>query len=165
LGWALAGALSGIGSDTSFFKFDVSAAHYRPLGSAGLLYLRGKMGQVWARDRDEVPTDWLFKTGGAGSVRGYGYQALGVRSHGAVVGGRVLAWGSVEYQHRLVPGWRGAVFLDVGNATDRWSDFRVRRGYGVGLRWITPVGLLAFDLARGDDRSRPRLHFSLGVNF
>ncbi|MFM2348691.1 MAG: hypothetical protein RL654_3444, partial [Pseudomonadota bacterium] len=38
-------------------------------------------------------------------------------------------------------------------------------GYGVGLRWRSPVGALRLDLAYGQQARRLRLHFSLGITY
>ena len=40
-----------------------------------------------------------------------------------IVGGRVLALGSLEYQHPLSGIWSGAAFVDAGNAAGRWADW------------------------------------------
>ena len=81
-----------------------------------------------------VPDTVLFRAGGDNSVRGYGYRTLGPTVNGAVVGGRVLATGSVEVEHPLtarLPALLGALFVDAGNAADRWDDLtpgaRLRR--------------------------------------
>ena len=102
---------------------------------------------------------------GAGSVRGYAYQSLGVEEGGAVLGGRVLGVASAEYLYPVTPKWAAAVFVDAGNAARRWQDFRFAVGYGVGARWASPVGPLGLDLAYGVDARQARLHFTLDVSF
>jgi translocation and assembly module TamA len=57
------------------------------------------------------------------------------------------------------------VFADVGRAADRWSDLDPALGYGVGLRYRSPIGALKIDLARGHETGNVRLHFTLGVTF
>jgi translocation and assembly module TamA len=39
------------------------------------------------------------------------------------------------------------------------------QGYGTGVRWRSPVGPLALDLARGKGQPAPRVHFSITVAF
>ena len=131
----------------------------------GWSILRGEVGEVFASDGDQVPNDVLFRTGGAGSVRGYAYQSLGVEEGGAVLGGRVLGVASAEYLYPVTPKWAAAVFVDAGNAARRWQDFRFAVGYGVGARWASPVGPLGLDLAYGVDARQARLHFTLDVSF
>ena len=141
---------------------------YRPLGDNDTLIVRGELGLVAARDPESLPSTLLFRAGGDGSVRGYGYQSLGVRQGGAVVGGRYLATGALEVDHWLAPRfpqWGIAGFVDAGNAGNRFSDLKPVVGAGVGARWRSPVGILDFDVAHGIDNGTTRLHFSLGATF
>jgi translocation and assembly module TamA len=59
----------------------------------------------------------------------------------------------------------GAVFIDAGNAADRWSDMHPVFGYGVGLHYRSPVGPLRFDLAYGQDVHQLRVHVSVGIAY
>ncbi len=129
---------------------------------------RIEAGQVFVTSRIAVPDTILFRAGGDDSVRGYDYRTLGPRVGGAVVGGRVLLTGSVEVEHSLtrrVPALLGAIFVDAGNAADRWNELRPFLGYGVGLHYRSPVGPLKLDLAYGQNERRLRVHVSVGVNF
>jgi translocation and assembly module TamA len=38
-------------------------------------------------------------------------------------------------------------------------------GYGLGLRWRSPVGPLRVDMAYGDDVHAWRMHLSVGIAF
>ena len=143
---------------------------YWPFGDAWYAQVRGEAGEVFAGDNVTVPFTLLFRAGGDESVRGYGYQSLGPVDPATqqAVGGRVLAAGSLEIARPFSsksPAWLGAVFLDAGNAAERWEDFSAARGYGVGVRWRSPVGPLRIDLAYGEKVHKARLHFSVGVVF
>jgi translocation and assembly module TamA len=161
----LGGALLPVLTDRSFVRGYARFAHYNPVGAKGTLILRGEAGAVAARDREGIPATYLFRAGGDQSVRGYGYQQLGVRDGDAVVGGRYLAVASAEYQHWLLPNWGGAVFYDAGDAADRTTDLTPHAGYGVGARWKSPVGPVNLDFAYGRAVKEYRLHFSLGFTF
>lgn len=127
--------------------------------------VRGQIGQVLVAERSKVPGDLLFRTGGAQSVRGYGFETLGVAQGGAIVGGRVVAVVSAELVYRITPAWGAAVFHDAGNAADSWRGFRFRHGTGVGARWRSPIGPVNIDLAYGHTTREPHLHFSVGYVF
>lgn len=127
--------------------------------------LRAQLGQVSGGSRLTVPGDLLFRTGGDQSVRGYGFNSLGVEQNGAVVGGTVTAVVSAELVYQIAPQWGAAVFTDAGNAADSWSDLKLRRGTGVGARWRSPIGPVNIDLAYGHATREPRLHFSVGYGF
>ncbi len=140
---------------------------YRPFG-AWQLNTRLEAGDVFVRSRISVPDTLLFRAGGDNSVRGYGYRTLGPSVNGAIVGGRVLLTGSVEAEHPLtarLPALLGAVFVDAGDAADRWTELHPVFGYGVGLHYRSPVGLLRLDLAYGQAVHSFRLHLSVGVAF
>lgn len=161
----LGGAVLPILTDEKFLRVYARVAHYRPLGTASTLVLRAEAGAVRSRDKDGVPSTFLFRAGGDQSVRGYGYQELGVREGEAIVGARYLLTGSVEYQYWFRPPWGVAVFLDAGNAADSVDDLRPEVGYGIGARWRSPVGPINLDIAYGQAVRELRLHFSLGVKF
>ncbi|GAA4034246.1 autotransporter assembly complex family protein [Actimicrobium antarcticum] len=127
--------------------------------------VRAQIGQVFGASRDSVPGDLLFRTGGDQTVRGYGYNSLGVSENNAVVGGRVMALLSTELVYQLTPQWGAAVFNDAGNAADSWRDFKVVMGTGVGARWRSPIGPVNLDLAYAHETRQPRLHFSIGYGF
>lgn len=159
------GASRALLSDTDFVRGRVRGAWLMPLSNKGLLIARGELGQVWAARRQDVPMDWLFRSGGGGSVRGYAYQSLGLKTGNAIVGGRVLATASAEYQHPIKPDWRMAVFVDAGDAADSWRDFALNYGYGVGARWRSPIGPVGVDLAYGASTHKMQLHLALGATF
>lgn len=136
-----------------------------PLAPRWRAVLRAHAGEVFGASRLAVPADLLFRAGGDQSVRGYGFNTLGVQQDGAVVGGKVTAVLNAELVYQFAPQWGAAVFADAGNAADTWSDFRFRRGSGIGARWISPIGPVNFDLARNHTTNEPRLHFSVGYGF
>lgn len=127
--------------------------------------LRGQVGQVFGAGRDTVPGDLLFRTGGDQTVRGYGYNRLGVSQDSAIVGGVVTAVVSAELVYRINPAWGAAIFTDAGNAADSWGQFKFAHGSGVGARWRSPIGPVNLDLAYGHETREPRLHFSIGYGF
>lgn len=113
----------------------------------------------------DVPPSLRFFAGGDQSVRGYGYESLSPEDEdGSKVGGRYKLVGSAEYQYEVADSWRLAAFIDEGNAMEDLSD-PLATGVGVGVRWISPVGPIRFDVARGLDDGFGggwRLHFSMG---
>lgn len=161
----LGGGTRALLSDRDYLRGHVRMARFFPVGEQGSLILRGTLGAIWAQSREGIPNDLLFRTGGDQSVRGYGYQTLGVREGSAIVGGRYLAVASVEYVHWFQPKWGLALFLDAGNAADAPGDLNLKRGYGLGLRWKSPVGPLNLDAAHGEEAGGVRLHFSVNLSF
>lgn len=166
----VSGAARGLASDRSFIRAYGRAMRFWPMPQAsalegGVLIGLLEAGTVISGGRDGIPSENLFRAGGAQSIRGYDYLGLGLRVGDAVVGGRVVAFGSLEYQHPIVGNWLGALFFDIGNAADRWPDWKPVRGAGVGLRWRSPIGPINVDIAHADADRRWRMHFSVGYSF
>lgn len=125
--------------------------------------------------RDQLAPSLSFFAGGSQSLRGYGYQSIGkevdyTRDDGTterlVVGGDRLLIGSLEYQYRFYDDWRGALFVDAGDAFDE-GKFEARVGVGVGLHYLTPVGAIKLEVANSVSEADPswRLHINIGAEF
>ncbi|MER2538144.1 MAG: autotransporter assembly complex family protein [Azonexus sp.] len=161
----IGGATKAVISDQNFLRLHSRVQQFIPLGKADTLILHGEIGYTAAESRQGIPQDYLFRTGGTGSVRGYAYQSLGVKEGAAIVGGRYLAVGSIEATHWLDDSWGIAAFVDAGDAVDSLQDARLAVGYGLGGRWRSPAGPLGIDLAYGQRTSKLQLHFSLAIPF
>jgi translocation and assembly module TamA len=161
----LGAALLPILTDERFIRIYARAVGYLPVGEAGTAIFRGEFGAVLSKDTDGVPSTFLFRAGGDQSVRGYGYQELGIPVRNAITGGRYLFTSSAEYDYWFKPPWGAAVFYDIGNAANNFHDLKPKVGYGIGARWRSPVGPINVDLAYGKAVHKVRLHFSLGASF
>ncbi len=113
---------------------------------------------------DDVPYNLRFFAGGDQSIRGYDYKSLSTEQNGYLVGGQNLAVGSLEYNYQFKPKWRGAVFVDAGNAFDKQFNDPVKVGAGFGVRWSSPVGPIRVDIGAGVSETHVpiRLHFFIG---
>ncbi len=161
----LGGASESLLSTRSFLRGYTRGLYILPFSATDRFHLRGEFGAVWANARDGIPSEFMFRTGGDQTVRGYAYQSLGVTQGASTVGGRFLGVATVEYQHDFTPQWGGALFVDAGNAADSFSKLRAVYGYGVGVRWITAAGSINLDIARAQETGDFRLHFTMGARF
>ncbi|WP_256324082.1 MULTISPECIES: autotransporter assembly complex family protein [Nitrosospira] len=152
-------------SDQSFLRTYYRHQYWYPVGKRDVLFLRGEAGYTFADSRFGIPQEYLFRAGGIQSVRGYDFQSLGVQEGQAIVGGTAMVSGTIEYNHWLTREWGAAVFTDAGDAADSLHRLHLAVGYGGGIRWRSPVGPLALDLARGQRDGKLRLHFSIAVAF
>ena len=182
MGWSLLAKLSGspntLGSDVSYEQFYARAKYIHAL-TYGRLLVRGEIGLTDVNGVQELPKSVRYFAGGGNSVRGYDYESLGPTEQvkdatgntlkdadgsnvREVVGGRNLLTTSIEYDYQFRPSWAAAVFFDVGNAAQDFN-FELKRGAGIGLRWISPIGPVRIDVARGlDDKKAWNLHISMG---
>lgn len=153
-------------SDGVFGRALARLTGYLALPGNWFTQARVEAGHVQAQPEVGVPDTLLFRAGGDDSVRGYRFRSIGPQRNGLDVGARSLVTSSVEVARPISPRrpallW--AVFADAGDAADAFGDMRMKVGYGVGLRWRSPVGPLRLDLAYGEADKRVRLHFSVGV--
>ncbi|MBI3285753.1 MAG: BamA/TamA family outer membrane protein [Burkholderiales bacterium] len=152
-------------SDQRFLRTYAKYQRWLPAGKHGNFILRAEAGQVLAQDGQGIPEEYLFRTGGSTTVRGYGYQSLGIQHASGVSGGRVLGVASAEYDRWLQGDWGAAAFLDCGDAADSWRALSLRQGMGLGARYKTPAGPIALDLAYGRQSKKFRLDFSIAIAF
>lgn len=103
----------------------------------------------------------LFRFGGATSLRGYDEDQF----RGNVVG-RVL----VEYRLQIDPASFAFLFTDVGyvrqpEVPGASPETSVRPGYGLGLQYRTPLGLVAVSYALNPDDGYARGKVHIGLSF
>ena len=155
---------------SNFTLVNTPAARHR-------IVARAELGAVFiaAEDRINLAPSLSFFAGGSQSIRGYGYQSLGnevlvARQDDSVksltVGGDRLLTASMEYQYYVNDTWRGAVFVDAGDAFDE-GEFEVNVGAGFGVHYLTPVGAIKIELANSVSEDDPswRLHINIGAEF
>ncbi|HEV2538972.1 MAG TPA: autotransporter assembly complex family protein [Frateuria sp.] len=133
-------------SDTRFSQVGADAKWIRAFAGNNRLILRGSAGITSTGDFSALPPQLRFFAGGDRSVRGYGYQAIGPRNaYDRVIGGHNLLVASTEVEHYFTRNWGMAAFVDAGNAFDGF-DYRPRLGTGLGVRWLSPVGMIRVDV-------------------
>jgi outer membrane protein insertion porin family len=167
----------GLGGDEEYYLFEVGNQWYQPVieSSYGDLTfsLRTRMGYGESNNEDPYPLFKRYFPGGINSVRGFKNRSLGPRDdNGNVFGGAKQFVNNTELIFPLInaAGLRGVVFYDIGNAFDDSEsiDFgEMREGYGVGIRWSSPLGPIriefGFPADRKDDEDSMVTMFSFGA--
>jgi translocation and assembly module TamA len=139
---------------------------------------RARLGTVLGSDIDNTPRDYLFYSGGGGTVRGQPYESLGVEvipgQDGPVkTGGMSVVNLTAEARIQIREKIGTAFFVDAGRVWDDGgfsggTDWHA--GAGAGIRYKTPIGPLRFDLALPlgggyDDDSGLQVYIGLGQAF
>lgn len=135
---------------------------------------RAKVGSIVGQSRAEIPPNKRFYAGGGDSIRGYQFQKVGpLDSRNDPIGGRSLAEVSAELRTRVWGNFGVVPFVDGGNvytpmAPDFSEGFRWAAGFG--LRYITVIGPVRFDMAFPLNRRRDvddafQFYISLGQAF
>jgi translocation and assembly module TamA len=151
-------------SDVSFVQLRASGKLIRSIWERVRFIARADLGVIFASDFRRLPPTIRFFAGGDQSVRGFAYRSLGRRDEvGEMVGGEVLEVASAELEYRFLERWGLAGFYDVGDALDSFS-LSLEQGAGLGLRWLSPIGLVRVDGALAVSRSGTpfRLHLTVG---
>lgn len=140
------------GADNGLRSY-VDARAYRTFGKTRpvTLALRGQLGSVVGPDLSVAPADYLFYSGGGGTVRGQPYQTLGVDLGGGdVTGGRSFVGISAEARVKVTDSIGIVGFVDAGyigeeefyDGSGQWHS-----GAGLGLRYATGIGPIRLDIA------------------
>ena len=169
------GAARQFGSEADFVSNNVRAAVLLPVSETPWRFsLLGRGGVAWPfSSSNEIPLSQRYFIGGRSSVRGFGENSLGPRgSAGSRIGGDVTLSDSVELHYIFDKSLYALSFVDSGNVFLRdqavsLSD--LRWSSGLGIRYVSPIGPLGFDLGipidRTDDEAAYRLHFNIGSGF
>jgi translocation and assembly module TamA len=156
-----------LGSGADFLQFLGSLDLITPLPWRLKLLTRVQAGATATnKAADQLPISVRFFTGGDTSVRGYAYNSLGPTDDtGEVVGGKNLLVGSIEMERAIGKDWGLALFYDVGNAFNDFSQIVWAQGAGIGGRYYTVIGPIKLDLARQINVPKPdwRIVFAVGL--
>jgi outer membrane protein insertion porin family/translocation and assembly module TamA len=163
------------GSSLSFIKPDIEVKQFQPIPFETLLAGRLRFQNLQeTEDTDYLPIFKRLFLGGANTVRGYGYQKLGLLDDtGTPLGGQSLMNANLELRRLIYDALSGVLFLDMGMLSEkafRYDLSRIRYCIGVGLRYETLVGPIRVDwgypLNPGSGETDSwQLHFSVGQAF
>ncbi|MFO8057779.1 MAG: outer membrane protein assembly factor BamA [bacterium] len=163
-----------VGGDYSYYKLIGEARGYYPVYPPVVAALRWKAGYADPYgDMQQMPLFLRFYTGGTGMVRGFDRYELGPKDADAnPIGGSLLWEGSFEIRFPIWKEFGGVVFTDSGwvwPADDEIDPYDVRYASGAGVRYNTPIGPLALDVAfphqQDEEQLEYRIHFNVGHTF
>jgi translocation and assembly module TamA len=163
-----------IGRDSNFLSMRVEGRIYRRVGASEkhVVAFYGALGSIVGASLEGLPADKRLYAGGAGSVRGFGYQRAGpLDASNVPIGGRSSVEIGGEFRYRLSETIGIVPFLDAGNvfATNLPNRPSLFYSPGIGLRYYTAIGPIRLDLAfplakRGSD-SAIQVYISVGQAF
>lgn len=116
------------------------------------LAFRAQIGSVAGPSLNDAPVDFVFYSGGGGTVRGQPYQSLGVDVGGGnQVGGRSFVGLSAEARVKATDTIGIVGFFDYGyigpDPLPSSSNGDSQSGAGIGVRYHTPIGPVRLDVA------------------
>ena len=142
----------------SFTRLSSSVSYYRSVASNLVLASRLK-GGIFYPIQESIYTyeHEYFILGGSRSIRGY-------NEANSLFSGRRHLLMNLEVRYSLLTNFQSVLFVDYGNAFNQriiLADFNL--GYGIGLRYHTPIGPIRIDFSQGDPDFY--IHFGLGHVF
>ena len=161
---SLAGGIEALYSETSFVQLSAQARWVKGISDNLRLLTRAEGGTTWTDEFSELPPSYRFFTGGAQTVRGYGYKNISpLDDDNVTTGGRNYFASAVEVDWLFKGNFGMATFVDAGDSTEA-EKFDVKLGAGFGFRYRSPIGMVRLDLAHpfDDDENAVRFHLSIG---
>ena len=165
----------GLDETESGIRVTSDARAYFGFGAEDRFVLAGRaqIGSVWGPSLEDTVPDYLFYSGGGGTVRGVPYQSLGVTlDNDAFTGGQSFAAVSAELRARVRDNIGLVGFYDAGMITEEsgfGGDSDWHAGAGFGLRYNTGIGPIRVDIATpvtGDGAGKDyELYIGIGQAF
>lgn len=145
-------------SKTDFFQSEVKGKWIFSPTNASRIILRGDLGYTVVEDLNQLPLSLRYFAGGLSSVRGYPTSSIGP--------GKYLEVASAEYQHQIIGDWSGAIFYDIGNASNTFNGV-FNRGQGLGLIYKSMLGPIQVYVGQAlSKKNKPlSVEFSIGPDF
>lgn len=150
----------------------LSFGEERPLTFAA----RAQFGSLLGAGIDDAPADFLFYSGGGGTVRGQPYKSLGIdRIEGGeelTSGGTSFTGAQLETRFAVNDNFSLVGFYDIGHVGDTsipLEDGDWHAGAGLGLRYNTGIGPIRLDIgtqASGPDKGEDvQVYIGIGQAF
>lgn len=164
---------NGAGSGT---RVTADARIFRSFGTRERVTVAGRfqLGKVSGPTLLGTPRDYLFYSGGGGTVRGFPYQSLGVRvtrgMNDVTIGGQAFLGASAELRVRATETIGVVAFADWGQigATSFSDETGHQLGAGLGLRYDVGFAPLRLDVAvpvSGEGGDGVQLYIGIGQAF
>lgn len=152
--------LAGLGGDSKFIRFDITAIKYFPVAEEVVFSVRGDAGRVWGLGGRDVRINERYFLGDE-KLRGFEYGGVGARTIDGddATGGMWYATATAELEFPVgLPkelGVKGKLFTDAGwigkpddyDAETMYYSGKTRMAVGTGILWQSPMGVINLDFS------------------
>ncbi|MDR2422188.1 MAG: outer membrane protein assembly factor BamA [Deltaproteobacteria bacterium] len=167
-----------LGGETAFNRYEVEFAKWVPVpyfnGMAFMAHFEG--GFADETKRGGLPVYEKYMLGGINSILGYDWYDVSPKDPETQenIGGEKMMVLNFELTFPLIKdsGLFGVVFYDMGNVWTKFQDYsfsNLKRSYGAGLRYLSPMGPLRIEYGRALDADAGdpagRWEFTMGAMF
>lgn len=160
----------GVSGTESGFSAYGDLRGYLSLTASSSIVLAGRlqMGSVLGPSLPDISPEFLYFSGGAGTVRGQPYESLGIPVGSGIAGGRSFLGLATEVRGRVTNKISLVGFFDIAAVdSNQWIDgsSRYHSGAGLGVRYdLGALGPLRLDLALPvEGTTDDGLQFYLGI--
>ena len=162
------------GGSSDFLKFSTINSYYTSFGDSKKIILAFKLvSSFLIKIKGLVPYQERLFNGGEASVRCFFEQGMNAGDNEESRAGYIKNVASVEMRLPLIWEWGldAAAFIDIGNLSEKSENYFSNWEFalGVGLRYLTPFGVLRLDIAINADYFKDpsiwAFHLSLGYPF
>ncbi|MDR2613209.1 MAG: outer membrane protein assembly factor BamA [Deltaproteobacteria bacterium] len=171
-------ATSVLGGQTSYSRYELELAKWVPMPFWRGAALMGHMqvGLLSQNREGGLPVYEKYMLGGLNTVRGYDWFEISPRDPdtGESIGGEKMGLANVEFSFPIIrdSGLYGVFFYDMGNVWTKdqgWGSGGLKKSYGAGLRYLSPMGPLRIEYGKAMDpypgEPAGRWEFSMGAMF
>ncbi|MFW5782284.1 MAG: BamA/TamA family outer membrane protein, partial [Candidatus Muiribacteriaceae bacterium] len=144
------------GSD-EYHRYVVDFRNFEKYSSKFVIAARVKYGKIDVREGTLEDYE-KFHLGGGGTIRGYKNREYT---------GQEELLGNIEFRYEINDNMKVYAFMDKGNLDfDSSNGSGEKTGYGLGLLFKTPMGMLRLDWGRPDEDGRgSESYFNFGTMF
>lgn len=153
---------AGLGGNQDYYLFEFRNSWYYPILQTSfgnfIISDRTQFGYGQSNNDNPFPLFRRYFPGGINSIRGFRAFSLGpVDANNSKFGGSKQLINNLELIFPIAQsaGLQGVIFYDIGNAFDDDQSIRVgdlRRSYGAGIRWNSPLGPIRIEFGYPADR-------------
>ncbi|MGE3260565.1 MAG: outer membrane protein assembly factor BamA [Bacteriovoracia bacterium] len=164
---------AGLGGNRNFLRSIGDARWYHKVIGELTFRTKAEVGSIWNYATLPVQSTEKFILGGPNNLRGYSPYSVGVektdrRGRRYTDGGMydLIYMAELEYPIAREIGLKAVAFFDAGDANDTFK-MSLKRDYGWGIRWFSPLGPLRFEWGyplNGDNKDA-QFNFMIGPPF
>ncbi|RXQ96224.1 hypothetical protein EO244_05170 [Ancylomarina salipaludis] len=162
----------GIKTDYPYFKLLLDGRTYQPLWRRWVFASQLRMGYIASTNKTNLtPIEDRFLLGGGNSIRAYQRNSISANTDKSseTIGGNSMLEMSIEARFPIYNALEGVLLGDAGNVWADSGQYRLndlKYGFGIGLRYNTPIGPLRLDVAAPVwDTFKMQLYITFGHAF
>jgi outer membrane protein insertion porin family len=163
-----------LGGDAAFTKVEASSSWYSQIYKDLIYHFKIAAGQIFENSSGKLPVFEKYYLGGITDIRGFESNTISPKdpTTDERIGGEIMWYMNAEILFPLLKdvGLNGVVFFDAGNVyADKWNFDTIKKSFGGGFRWLSPMGPLRLEYGQvidpATDEESGQWDFTIGAEF